>query len=224
MSAEARAETTLRAVRGNTARQLSSAPLEEPAKRNLPALRALPKVRERQRGLVAGVIALLVAALGIVLAVNIHVSNTQYQVIQLQDERTALSQQNQALSQQVQHRESPQSLSNNAVSLGMVMPAQAGSFDLATGEVAGEAGAADSSDRPSSFVAAPVQPGDEAAAPVDVGEEVAGAPSGMLGSGALDTLRGPVAGQNGEEASGGSESAEPAEDLNGGTIPAPGLN
>lgn len=226
MSAEARAETTLRAVGSNTARQLSSAPLEqqESPRRSLPALKALPKVRERRRGLIAGVIALLVAALGVVLAVNIHVSNAQYQVVQLQNERTALSQQNQALSQQVQHRESPQSLSTSAVSLGMVMPAQAGSFDLATGEVAGEAAAADSSDRPSSFVSAPVEPGDEAAAPADVAEEVAGAPSGMLGSGALDTLQGPVGGQNGEEASGGTDSGQPAEDLNGGTIPAPGLN
>lgn len=226
MSAEARAETTLRAVEGNTARKLSSAPLEqeESVKRKLPALKALPKVRHRQRGLIVGVIALLVVALGIVLAVNIHVSNTQYQVVQLQNERTALTQQNQALTQQVQHRESPQSLSNNAVSLGMVMPAQAGSFDLASSEVVGEPAPADSADRPSSFVAAPVQPGDEAAAPVDVAEEVAGAPSGMLGSGALDTLQSPVEGQNGQEASSGSGSDQPAEDLNGGTIPAPGLN
>ncbi len=46
-------------------------------------------MRERRRGLIAGVIALLVAALGVVLAVNIHVSNAQYQVVQLQNERTA---------------------------------------------------------------------------------------------------------------------------------------
>lgn len=223
MSAEARAEDALQAVRGNTARQLDSAPLEEhEGLRSVrPALRALPKVKERQRGLLAGIIGLLAAALAIVLAVNIHISSTQYQAVELQNQYTALSQQNQALSQQVQHRQSPQSLSDNAVSLGMVMPSSAGSFDLASGAVAGEAAAADSSDRPSSFVSAPVQPGDEAAAPADVAEKVAGAPSGMLGSGALDTLAGPVGGQNGEEASGAEE---PAEDLNGGTIPAPGLN
>ncbi|GGE61670.1 hypothetical protein [Nesterenkonia cremea] len=224
MSAEARADDALRAVRGNTARKLDSAPLEhqESLRSAKPVLRALPKVKERQRGLLAGIIGLLAAALGIVLAVNIHVSSTQYQVVELQNHYTSLSQQNQALAQQVQHRQSPQSLSDNAVSLGMVMPASAGSFDLASGAVAGEAPAADSSDRPSSFVSAPVQPGDEAAAPVDVADEVAGAPSGMLGSGALDTLEGPVGGHNGEEASGGTEQS--AEDLNGGTIPAPGLN
>lgn len=224
MSAEARADHALRAVRGDAARQLDSAPLEEQEglRSVRPALRALPKVKERQRGLLAGVIGLLAAALAIVLAVNIHVSSTQYQAVELQNQYTSLSQQNQALSQQVQHRQSPQSLSDNAVSLGMVMPASAGSFDLASGAVAGEAAAADSSDRPSSFVSAPIQPGDEAAAPADVAEEVAGAPSGMLGSGALDTLAGPVGGQNGEETSGGAE--QPAEDLNGGTIPAPGLN
>ena len=223
MSAEARAEDALQAVRGNTVRQLDSAPLEErEGLRSVrPALRALPKVKERQRGLLAGIIGLLAAALAIVLAVNIHISSTQYQAVELQNQYTALSQQNQALSQQVQHRQSPQSLSDNAVSLGMVMPSSAGSFDLASGAVAGEAAAADSSDRPSSFVSAPVQPGDEAAAPADVAEKVAGAPSGMLGSGALDTLAGPVGGQNGGEASGAEE---PAEDLNGGTIPAPGLN
>lgn len=223
MSAEARAEDALQAVRGSTARQLDAAPLEEQEglRSVRPALRALPKVKERQRGLLAGIIGLLAAALAIVLAVNIHISSTQYQAVELQNQYTALSQQNQALSQQVQYRQSPQSLSDNAVSLGMVMPASAGSFDLSSGAVAGEAAAADSSDRPSSFVSAPVQPGDEAAAPADVAEEVTGAPSGMLGSGALDTLARPVGGQNGEEASGAEE---PVEDLNGGTIPAPGLN
>ncbi|MGQ7787386.1 hypothetical protein [Nesterenkonia sp. PF2B19] len=193
-----------------------------------PTLRALPKVRRRHRGLTAGIIALMVAALAVVLAINIHVSNTQYRVVELTQQHQLLTQQNQALEQQVLHLQSPQVLSDNAVSLGMVMPAAAGAFELDGGTVTGPAEAADSSDRPSSFVSTPVQPGDEAAPSLDVAEEAGGAPAGLLGSGALNTLTQPTPGHNGQQAD--SESA--ADDgrgfspdrLNGGTIPAPGLD
>lgn len=188
-----------------------------------PSLQALPRVRHRRRGLVSGVIALIALALGAVLAVNIHVSNAQYELVQLQYEHQGITQHNEALSQQVQHLQTPQSLSDGAVGLGMVMPAAAGSFDLDTGEVAGDAQPADSSDRPSSFVATPVEPGQEVAAPNDVSEHLDDTPSGILGSGALNTLAVPSAGQNGEDTPAEDAGADPR-DLNGGTIPAPSLD
>lgn len=193
-----------------------------------PALRALPKVRRRHRGLTAGIIALMVAALAVVLAVNIHVSNAQYRVVELSNQHQLLTQQNQALEQQVLHLQSPQVLSDTAVSLGMVMPSEAGAFDLATAEVSGSAESADSADRPSRFVSTPVQPGDEMAPSLDVAEQAGGSPSGMLGTGALNTLTLPAPGHNGQQAAeepatdGGSDDSP--QRLNGGTIPAPGLN
>lgn len=199
----------------------AESPVHEPSQR--PELRALPRVRRRRRGLVSGVIALIALALGVVLAVNIHVSNSQYELVQLQYEHQEITQHNQALSQQVQHLQTPQSLSDGAVGLGMVMPAEAGAFDLATGEVTGDAQSADSSDRPSNFVATPVEPGQEMAAPADVSEHVEGAPAGILGTGALNTLAMPSPGQNGENAS-ADDAGVDSPDLDGGTIPAPSLD
>ncbi|GAB3188414.1 hypothetical protein [Nesterenkonia suensis] len=206
----------------------STEQVQEPLGLAAPALRALPKVRRRHRGLTAGVIALMVAALAVVLAVNIHVSNTQYRVVELSAQHQQLVQQNQALEQQVLHLQSPQVLSDSAVSLGMVMPSEAGAFALATGEVSGTAEAAESGDRPSSFVTTPVQPGDEMAPSLEVSEQAGSAPSGMLGSGALNTLTLPDPGHNGqqtpEDSAAESGQGFGPQQLNGGTIPAPGLD
>ncbi|GAA1147235.1 hypothetical protein [Nesterenkonia lutea] len=189
-----------------------------------PVLRALPKLKQRQKGLIGGIIVLLALALTVVLAVNIHVANSQYTVVQLQNEHRTLTQTNQALTEQVQHLESPQALSSAAVGLGMVMPAEAAAFDLGSGEVLGSAASADSGDRPSGFVATPAAPGDEAAAPLNVSENVTGAPSGILGAGALNTLTTSPSGQNGEEESTGTRSQFSSAELNGGTIPAPAFD
>ncbi|GFZ83907.1 hypothetical protein [Nesterenkonia alkaliphila] len=184
-----------------------------------PSLEALPKVRRRQRGMLASVLLLLLTALGAVLAVNIHVANSQYQVVQLTNQHRDLVHQNQALAQQVQFLESPQSLSNSAVAVGMVMPATAGTFDLSSAEIVSSAEAASSSEVPSNFVGAPGYSQPETAA-ADVSQQASGAPSGLLGAGALHTLRQAPAGENGS--GGGEESASrPGSALHGGTIPAP---
>src|SRR5699024_1903023 len=113
-----------------------------------PSLTALPTVRRRRRGLMAGVIALLLLALGAVLAVNIHVANSQYQVVQMSNDYQQLVHENDSLNQQVQVLESPQALSDSAVTLGMVMPASAGTFDLETSELVSGAQEASSDQRP----------------------------------------------------------------------------
>lgn len=193
-------------------------PAASPAQK--PSLTALPKVRRRQRGLIAGVLLLLLAALGAVLAVNIHVANSQYQVVQLTNEHRDLVYQNQALTQQVQFLESPQALSNSAVSIGMAMPASAGTLDLSTGEILSQAQEASSSNVPSNFVTAPSFTGPDSSA-ADVAAEAEGAPNGLLGAGALHTLTQATAGEND---SGAADSAPGAgSELNGGTIPAPEL-
>ncbi|GAA1819793.1 hypothetical protein [Nesterenkonia flava] len=198
-----------------------SAPAVAPKTQKRPALKALPKITPRQRGLFAGIIALLALALAAVLAINIYVANSQYTVVQMQNEHQSLVHENQALTEQVQYLQSPQSLSDAAVSLGMVMPAAAGTLDLETGAVAGSAEAADSSDRPSNFVAAPGSAGRDYAVPVDVSRQAAKAPGGIFGPGALNTLADSGSGHNG---SGSDSRSEPsARELNGGSIPAPGL-
>lgn len=183
-----------------------------------PALKALPKLRRRQKGLLAGVLLLLLTALGAVLAVNIHMGNTQYQLVQMQNDHRSLVHQNQALAQQVQFMESPQSISNSAVTLGMVMPATAGTFDLSSGEIASSADAASNGDQPSNFVGAPTIPGDDVGAALDVAEQAQGAPAGLLGAGALQTLAEAGPGQNGADSQAGTEQRTGS---HGGTIPAP---
>lgn len=225
MSAEA--YSLAPASRGSLARSLSLAASPDQAgsaARPSPMLRALPKLRQRQKGLIGGIIALLVLALTIVLAANIHMANSQYTVVDLQNQHLSLVQSNQALTEEVQHLESPQALSSAAVGLGMVMPAEAAALDLGSGEVVGTASPADSGDRPSSFVAAPAVPGGDAAAPLNVSETVTGAPSGILGGGALNTLIEAPNGQNGPETSAGTQDQFSPTELNGGTIPAPSFD
>lgn len=184
-----------------------------------PALKALPAIRRRPRGLIATVLAVLIAALGVVLAVNIHVAGTQYQVVQMQKDYRSLVHENEALTQQVQLLESPQSLSHSAVTLGMVMPATAGTFDLSTGELAGSAAAAESGDRPSNFVAAADYPGSDLTTPIDVAQEVDGVIGGAVGAGALDAL---ISGASSvSEASPDQQSSNRGGSTHGGTIPAP---
>jgi len=214
------------AAYGSLAHSISSPahPEGEPSVSRGAVLRALPKLKQRQKSLIGAVIALLALALSLVLAVNIHVANSQYEVVQLQNEQRTLEQSNQALTEQVQHLESPQALSSAAVGLGMVMPAEAAAFDIGSGEVTGSAEAADNGDRPSSFVATPAAPGADAAAPLNVSESVTGAPSGILGSGALNTLINPPSGQNGQQDSVQTRSEFSSTELNGGTIPAPSFD
>lgn len=213
-------ERTLRTSPQSSPHALGARPAQAPARR--PALQALPKLHRRHRGLTSGIVALLLAALVMVLTVNIHVSNTQYRVVELEAERQLIVQQNQALSQQSQYLQSPQALSSSAVDLGMVMPGQAGALDLSSGTVSGEAEAADSADRPSSFVHNPVQPGTESVDTFDVSAAAAEAPSGLLGAGAMELLAQPVPGAaEADDAAAETGARQPSEEYDGGTIPAP---
>lgn len=163
---------------------------------------------------------LLVAALGAVLATNIYVANSQYDVVQMTNQHRDLVHQNQALSEQVMFLESPQSLSTSAVTIGMVMPASAGTFDLSTGEVVSDAESASSSEVPSSFVSGSDYSQPEVST-IDVTDQAEASASGLLGAGALHTLSQPAPGENGSGTDAGAD--RPGNELNGGTIPAPEL-
>lgn len=185
-----------------------------------PSLTALPTVRRRRRGLMIGVLLLLLAALGAILTVNIHVANSQYQVVQMSNQHRDLTYQNQALAQQIQHLESPQALSNSAVAVGMVMPGPAGTFDMDTSAIVSQAEEAASSSVPSNFVGAPSFSMPEIAA-ADVAAGAEGTPGGLLGIGALHTLTQTSAGDNDAGAAGAEP--ETGSSFDGGTIPAPKL-
>ncbi|WP_022872324.1 hypothetical protein [Nesterenkonia alba] len=197
--------------------QSAQTPAERHASR--PALKALPKVRRRQRGLMAGALLMLAAALAAVLGINIHVANSQYTVVQLQNEHRQLMHENQALTEQLHYRQSPQALSTAAVGLGMVAPASAGTFDLDSGEVVTTAEVAETGTTPTNFVEIPSGLAAEGGEAVDVSQQAADSPSGLLGLGALDTLTHPSSGDNDSAAEDSGSSARSG----GGSIPGPQL-
>ncbi|BAS08473.1 hypothetical protein AHiyo4_18950 [Arthrobacter sp. Hiyo4] len=83
--------------------------------------------------------ALLAVALVAVLVLNISVSTSQYQLVELRGKQSTLTKQNQDLTQQVQNFEAPQNLAAKASDLGMVASTVKGQIDLSTLAVTGKA-------------------------------------------------------------------------------------
>ena len=162
------------------------------------------------RGFIALCALMLVAALGVVLAVNITVSNRQYDLVTLRAEQTALSQANERLTQQAEHLAAPQNLAAQAASLGMVMPGDVAAIDLESGAVTGMATAAQEDDKPTDFVAAPSVP-HRAPAAAQAPEGTSGAEEG---SAAPDQ-------KAGADAPATEKPTFSEAELNGGSIPAP---
>jgi hypothetical protein len=90
--------------------------------------------------------AVLVAALGSVLMLNISVSGGQYEIVQLRGEQVALAQQNEKLTQELENRQAPQNLAAEAAELGMVASPSVGSIDLEAMKVNGKPQAAEEKD------------------------------------------------------------------------------
>ncbi|TDK24192.1 hypothetical protein E2F48_15650 [Arthrobacter crusticola] len=99
--------------------------------------------------------ALLVAALVAVLILNISVSSTQYELVQLRGQQVALSQENEALVQRLEDRGAPQNLAAAATKLGMVSSPTFGSIDLEIGKVTGTPEPAKEGSTPEALIAAP---------------------------------------------------------------------
>ncbi len=99
--------------------------------------------------------ALLVAALVAVLILNISVSSTQYELVQLRGQQVALSQENEALVQRLEDRGAPQNLAAAATKLGMVSSPTFGSIDLELGKVTGTPEPAKEGSAPEALIAAP---------------------------------------------------------------------
>ncbi|WP_104117482.1 hypothetical protein [Arthrobacter sp. B1805] len=101
------------------------------------------------------------AALTAVLMLNISVSGTQYDLVQLRNQQVALSQQNEALVLEIESRETPQNLAAAATELGMVSSPTFGTVELDSKTVTGTPEPAKEGPEPEVLIAAPnlaVQP------------------------------------------------------------------
>jgi len=201
-------------VQGNLARALPEQAPEQPAPRRRTPLALVPAAARRRRIPVAALcFAVLAAGLAAVLVLNISVSSGQYQLVELQNQRTELIQKNEALTQQVEHHQAPQVLAGAAAELGMVVSPTFGTIDLQTLAVTGEPEPAKEGAGPGTLVdlpqvltqpVTPVQPAaPEPAENTRAAEQQDSAPAGA------DPVPAPAP----------PAAAEP--DLNGGTIPAP---
>ncbi len=103
----------------------------------LSVVRSAPK--KRRAPFVVMCFALLAVALVAVLVLNISVSTSQYQLVELRGKQSTLTKQNQDLTQQLQNFEAPQNLAAKAADLGMVPSTVKGQIDLSTLTVTGKA-------------------------------------------------------------------------------------
>lgn len=103
----------------------------------LSVVRSAPK--KRRAPFVVMCFALLAVALVAVLVLNISVSTSQYQLVELRGKQSTLTKLNQDLTQQVQNFEAPQNLAARASDLGMVASPVKGQIDLSTLSVTGKA-------------------------------------------------------------------------------------
>lgn len=127
-------------VEGSSARQLENpAPQGESTGSTRAPLSVVPGRARRQR-ISTVVISLLalVLALASILVLNIQISGGQYRLVELRAQEQALSQQNEALTQDLEFYNAPQNLAVMATDLGMVPAQGSGTVDLTTGTVEGD--------------------------------------------------------------------------------------
>lgn len=176
------------------------------ARTPLSVVRSAP--RKRRAPFVVLCFGLLAVALIAVLVLNISVSTAQYQLVKLRSDQTALTKQNQDLTQQVQNFQAPQNLAAKASELGMVASTGKGQIDLSTLTVSGSAKPAAKGDSAGAVIAAPAVPGQlNVVPPVSTNEPL--------------ESRKPVVEEAAEAPVKKAAEAKPTAVLNGGTIPAP---
>jgi cell division protein FtsL len=176
------------------------------ARTPLSVVRSVPK--KRRAPFVVLCFGMLAVALIAVLVLNISVSTAQYQLVKLRSDQTALTKQNQDLTQQVQNFQAPQNLAAKASELGMVASSGKGQIDLSTLTVSGSAKPAANEDSAGAVIAAPAVPGQlNIVPPASTNEPL--------------ESRKPVAEEAATPVAAPAAAAKPAPVLNGGTIPAP---
>jgi cell division protein FtsL len=124
---------------GSSAPAIKALPAAPARKERTPlsVVRSAPK--KRRAPFVVMCFALLAVALVAVLVLNISVSTSQYQLVELRSKQSTLTKENQDLTQQLQNFEAPQNLAAKAAELGMVASTVKGQIDLSTLTVTGKA-------------------------------------------------------------------------------------
>lgn len=79
----------------------------------------------------------LVAALLVALGLSIVMASRQYDLVELRSQEQLLSQQNEALVQEIEYYQAPQDLAIRASQLGLVASASQATLDLQSGQVVG---------------------------------------------------------------------------------------
>jgi hypothetical protein len=148
------------------------------------------------------------AALAAVLMLNISVSGTQYELVQLRNQQVALSQQNDALVLEIEGKEAPQNLAASATKLGMVSSPTFGTIELDSKKVTGTPEPAKEGPKPEVLIAAPSIPAEQ---PAPVAVE---AP-------AADPVEEPAAADGGTTASDETVTDGQEDSVASGTLPAP---
>lgn len=97
----------------------------------------------------------LAGALAAVLMINISVSSTQYDLVQLRNQQVALSQENEALVLEIEGKEAPQNLAAAATKLKMVSSPTFGTIELGSKKVTGSPEPAIAGPKPEVLIAAP---------------------------------------------------------------------
>jgi cell division protein FtsL len=185
----------------------------------LSVVRSTP--RKRRAPFVVLCFALLAVALMAVLVLNISVSTAQYQLVQLRGEQSTLTKQNQDLTQRVQNFDAPQNLAAKATELGMVASTGKGQIDLSTLTVSGKPKPAVKGDKPGAIIPAPAVAGQLTVVPPATTKEPlavrkpaeAAAPAAQAAAGHAAPAQ--------AAAAPAASAAKPADDLHGGSVPAP---
>ncbi len=185
---------------------------------------AVVPARPTRRRVPFAVFSLLVlgAALAAVLMLNISVSGTQYELVQLRNQQVALSQQNDALVLQIEGREAPQNLAAAATKLDMVSSPTFGTIDLDSLKVTGTPEPAKEETKPEVLIAAPgLVTGQAGPAAVEApAADTVGEPAGQTAEEQAAEEQA-AAEQAAADAAPADEAADGRDSSASGTIPAP---
>lgn len=166
--------------------------------------------------------ALLAVALMVVLVLNISVSTSQYQLVQLKSEQSSLMKQNQDLTQQVQNYDAPQNLAAKATELGMVASSGKGQIDLSNLRVTGKALPAAKGANPGAVIAAPAVAGQlSVVPPASANEPLAVRKPESTSDASGSASAAPAGPPSPAAAPPAPVAAAPAAELHGGSVPAP---
>ncbi|HET7138860.1 MAG TPA: hypothetical protein VFI36_01750 [Arthrobacter sp.] len=199
-------------VSGSTAPAIRTLPSGAGRKERTPLSVVRSAPRKRRAPFVVMCFALLAVALVAVLVLNISVSTSQYQLVELRSKQSTLTKQNQDLTQQVQNFEAPQNLAAKAAELGMVPSTVKGQIDLSTLAVTGKAMPAVKGGAAGSVIPAPAVAGMPTVVPPAKAAYPAADPKPASGQ---PTTPAPV------PAPVPAAAPVPAVDLHGGSVPVP---